>query len=325
MGWSLEGRSGASIADRPGRVALRLLILLAVAGTQAATGLVSLTAPAAAQAAAVLDCGLETGPTRAVASVVDGETVRLDDGRLVRLIGALAPRGEDAGLPPGPGVARARGARSTAVATALWPPAAQTHQALAELVEGKSVSLAFGGPRMDRYGHVLAQLFVARDGVDIWVQGRLVETGQSRAYALPESAACLTGLVTREATARKAGLGLWANAAYQVRPADRPTELMRYRHTFQLVRGSVERTSGSRSRTYLVLTSNEQRAPADTAASPDASRAFRVILTRSLQRQAGIENVGTLVGTSILVRGWIEGRSGPEIALIAAADLTREH
>ena len=45
-----------------------------------------------AQTPASLGCGLEAGPERSVAAVLDGETVRLDDGKVVRLIGALAPR-----------------------------------------------------------------------------------------------------------------------------------------------------------------------------------------------------------------------------------------
>src|SRR5581483_9604137 len=36
--------------------------------------------------------GLEEGPTRSVARIIDGETVALDDGSELRLIGALAPR-----------------------------------------------------------------------------------------------------------------------------------------------------------------------------------------------------------------------------------------
>ena len=45
--------------------------------------------------------GLETGPMRTVARVIDGETVALDDGTELRLIGALTPRALDAGAEPG--------------------------------------------------------------------------------------------------------------------------------------------------------------------------------------------------------------------------------
>ena len=37
-------------------------------------------------------CTLSPGPTATVARILDGETLQLDDGQQVRLIGALAPR-----------------------------------------------------------------------------------------------------------------------------------------------------------------------------------------------------------------------------------------
>ena len=65
---------------------------------------------------------------RTVARVLDGETLTLDDGSVVRLIGALAPRARDAGDAPG-----------------AWPPESEAVKALSDLVLGKKVKLAFGG------------------------------------------------------------------------------------------------------------------------------------------------------------------------------------
>ena len=79
--------------------------------------------PAASQPAATLPCAFEPGPSRAVAAVLDGDTVRLDDGIEVRLIGALAPRASDAGS-------------GTDVE---WPPAKEAHEALAALVTRDSM------------------------------------------------------------------------------------------------------------------------------------------------------------------------------------------
>ena len=126
---------------------------------------------AVAQPAVTLPCALEPGPTRAVVEVVDGETLRLDDRVEVRLIGALAPRAADAG----------------SQAEAAWRPAKESQAALAALVLGQSVALAFAGPRADRYGRVLAHLFVGDGDAQVWVQGRLVELGHARAYSLPGS------------------------------------------------------------------------------------------------------------------------------------------
>src|SRR5205085_5368627 len=74
-----------------------LAVLVAIA-----TGTVSFGGLMAQPGERVVPCaGLEIGPARTVARVIDGETVTLDDGSQLRLIGALAPRAVDAGGDPG--------------------------------------------------------------------------------------------------------------------------------------------------------------------------------------------------------------------------------
>ncbi len=94
--------------------------------------------------------------------------MRLDDGKEVRLLGILAPRASDAGASPG-----------------TWPPESAQGRALADLVQGQSVSLAFAGRRADRYDRVLAHVFTTTNGVPVWVQGQLVEQGHARADPRP--------------------------------------------------------------------------------------------------------------------------------------------
>lgn len=273
--------------------ALRLLV--ATAGTLAPL-------PAEAQPAATLPCAFEPGPARAVAEVLDGETVRLDDNIEVRLVGALAPRAADA----------------DARADLEWPPETEARRALTTLVAGRTVSLAFLGERADRYERVLAHLFVGEGDGQTWVQGRLVETGHARAYALPGSDGCIGELLKRERQARQSGLGLWSHAAYQVRPADRPTEVERYRFTFQLVRGRVERARQSGGLAVLELASGE-RAPAEAGGSQRG--AFRVTWKRNGWRSAGLSRVEAYEGRSVLVRGWIDVVRGPEIEVQSAGQL----
>ncbi len=136
----------------------------------------------------------------------------------------------------------------------------------------------------------------------------------------------MAALVTRERTAREAGRGLWANAAYQVRPADRPTELQRYQGLFQLVSGRIERVTGSRTHTILELASSEAPRPArsspatrDNAA--EAQSAFRIVWSRSKLQPAvdsALAAPNALIGRSVLVRGWIELRRGPQIEITSA-------
>lgn len=261
---------------------------------------------ATAQGSAPLPCALEPGPTRAVASVIDGDSVRLDDGVELRLLGVLAPRARDVGAP----------------ASAPWPPAADARQALEALVAGRSVALAFGTSRTDRYGRVLAHLFVDVAGQQTWVQGSLAGQGRVRAHALPVNPdPCHAALIALERRARAAGLGLWSHAAYQVRPADRPSELARYRNSFQLVRGRIERTRMTRGLAILEFASSE-KAPAPEGRSQWG--AFRVHWWRSAMERLKLPKIETLAGRNVLVRGWIEEHRGPEIALVAAGQLELE-
>jgi endonuclease YncB( thermonuclease family) len=163
-------------------------------GLVSALGVAALLAlPAAAVAEennSASPCTLEPGPVRTVTRIVDGETLVLDDGKVVRLIGALAPRARDANASPG-----------------AWPPEIDTIKALSDLVLAKKIKLAFAGRRADRYGRALAQVFLEDRGREEWVQGTLLANGYARAYGLPESFGCARELLAHEAEARRKRLG----------------------------------------------------------------------------------------------------------------------
>jgi len=262
---------------------------------------------AAAQTALALPCPLEPGPTRAVADVIDGDTVRLDDGIELRLLGILAPRARDADAPELAG---------------QWPPATDAKLALRSFIAGQSVSLAFSDIRNDRYGRVLAHLFADIEGQRQWVQGQMIKTGRVRAHALPDSAnPCLAALTGLEREARASGSGLWSHAAYQVRPADRPSELLRYRHSYQLVRGRVENIRTTSRLIVLTLANGESPTVGD---GRPRRNAFQVVWRRSTTVALRLPDAKTLVGRNVLARGWIEASRGPEIELIAAGQMEFE-
>lgn len=238
-------------------------------------------------------CELEFGAVRAVVKVRDGETLALDDGSEVRLIGALAPRALDAGADEG-----------------AWPLARAAKIALEGLSLSRSVELGFAGRRTDRYGRLLAQVFVRDNGKRTWLQGELLRQGHARAYALPGSTACLEGLVAAEARAREAGLGLWAHASYQVRPADRHWELLRFRSTYQLVEGKVQAAEDVRGRIYLNF-GEDWRQDFTITVQPSNKRGFEA---------AGMDLL-SLKGRRVRVRGWIERRGGPLIEIHHPAQL----
>jgi endonuclease YncB( thermonuclease family) len=234
---------------------------------------------------------LESGPQRTVARIIDGETVALDDGHELRLIGALAPRALDAGADSG-----------------AWPLEAAAREALGIFVLGKSITLGFVGERVDRYGRLQAHAYVIDGLQKRWVQGHMLEQGLARAYEQAGNRACGPELLAAEGNAREARSGMWAEAAYAVRAADDPAELLRYHARFQVVEGRVARVGQVRGSIYLNFGSFRRRA--FFASLRDADRG---VLGEHARNPKGLE------GSVLRVRGWIERRRGrPAINLSAA-------
>jgi micrococcal nuclease len=240
-----------------------------------------------AAAAAATPCALEQGSSHAVARVIDSETLLLDDGREVRLIGALAPK---------PDVLDAN-ARD-------WPPARDARRMLEALIQARVVTLRTEGRQRDRYGRLLAQVFVDDDGAEVWLQQRMILEGQARAYTLPGNTACLTALLAAEETARNQGRGLWQRAPYRVRSADEVDALLKLAGRFAVVEGRVAGVTRAQTTTYINFGTDWRR---DFTAS---------LATAVVTKDAdGATRVDALSGKRVRVRGWIERRNGPMIVL----------
>lgn len=247
-----------------------------------------------------LPCNLKRSTRRhTVSEVVDAETLRLDDARVIRLIGALPPLAPQATGTPG------------------WPPGEHAKQALSELVLGHSVRLYYPESGKDRYGRTLAHVVLedhtgqdtsSGDTNGTWVQEWLIGNGHARAYVLPGIAECAEVLIAREAVARQARRGLWALAAYQPHPAWATRRLKRLAGTFQLVEGRVRTIGASRGNIYL-----------------NFGRWFGFsvfIAADALRHQPDwADRLKALDGRRVRVRGWIELRNGSYIEVTDASQL----
>ena len=262
----------------------------------ACAGLLPLSAAAADawEPAARVCAGLSPGPARTVVRIIDGETVGLDDGSAVRLIGALAPRALDVGAEPG-----------------TWSWEAKTREGLQAAVIGKSVELWFDGERLDRYGRLQAQVYLIEGDQRRWLQGHMLAQGLARATTLAGNRACANELLAAEDAARAVRRGLWADAAYQVRQADRPAELLAYRTTFQIVEGRIARVAFVRGVIHLNFDRNWRQ-----AFSVSLQNADRGLLGASASDAKALE------GRHVRVRGWIDQhRAAPVIDLSAAGSI----
>lgn len=131
-----------------------------------------------------------------VAHVVDGDTLRLSDGRSVRLIGVNTPELARAGRVAEPLAEAAR---------------AQLQQLVA--ASGGRVRLAPGAQAYDRYGRLLAHAF-GGDGGN-W-EARLLAEGFGYAVAIAPNTALSACLFAAERRARTAGRGVWRQPALAV-------------------------------------------------------------------------------------------------------------
>jgi micrococcal nuclease len=226
--------------------------------------------------------GFETG---AVAAILDGETLRLTDGRTVRLIGAKAPR------PP-------LGWRGDQP----WPFVEEAKARLESLALGKPVELGFAGRRSDRHGNLLAQVFVPTGGGRLWLQQELVAGGMARVYSFPDNRACVDELLAREAEARSERRGLWTASAYRIVGALDLERLGRLIHTYQLVEGRVVAVGEGAGRIYLNFEADWRR---DFTVSVERKQASRFAAS-------GID-LKALTGRRLRVRGTLAWRNGPMI------------
>jgi micrococcal nuclease len=124
------------------------------------------------------------GPAAAtVRRVVDGDTLDLDDGTRVRILGIDAP---EAGSAPECGGLQAAGF-------------------LAGMLTGRRVTLSFDTECFDRYGRLLAHVRVGDESVGL----ALLDRGLACPVSVPPNLAYREAFERAAQVARARGLGLW--------------------------------------------------------------------------------------------------------------------
>ena len=161
-----------------------------------------------------------------VQRVVDGDTLRLSDGRSVRLIGLNAPETGKKGQSAEPYAEAAR----------------KSLQQLVTRSDGRLGLLPGAQPR-DRYGRTLAHVFGA-DGSNL--EAQLLAQGLAYQVAIAPNVALLECQQAAERSARAAGLGLWRQS-----PVLQPQQLAR--PGFALVAGTVSKVQRNRGGVWIDL------------------------------------------------------------------------
>lgn len=203
--------------------------------------------------------------TGRVRYVHDGDTLWLADGRKVRIIGLNTPEL----------------ARDT---TPDEPLALAARDHLRHLLEKSAdVRLRYGTEKRDRYGRLLAHVFI-RDGTNI--SAALLKQGLGYSLTIPPNLWQASCYQRAEQLARRQKRGLWSPSHYHVLSAD---TLSREVRGFQIIRGRIKRIGHSRKAVWL-----------------DFNRRFAVRILRKDLAWFKAMDIDGLTGKRLEVRGWVQ-------------------
>lgn len=162
-----------------------------------------------------------------VGHIIDGDTVRLQDGRRVRFLGVNAPELGGAGM-------------------ADEPLAQAAYALLAERIPpGHLITLVYDTEPLDRYGRVLAYVYDAQGRS---VEAELLRRGLAFQIAVPPNLVQADCLHAQQDIARQERVGVWRHDYWQPTPAARLQT-----GGFQVVQGSVTDVSRTRGAIWLEL------------------------------------------------------------------------
>lgn len=214
----------------------------------------------------------------------DGRTVLLTDGREVLLTGIAIP---------GAAAPRDRDAET---------------RALADRVTGQELRMIDAGmpnAARDRYGRLHAWIWLNNDMHSL--QQTLIAGGQAMVAGGPAGtvtpASCATALREAEQSARNAGSGLWANPA-AIKNAESPGQIVPLVGQFTVVEGQVRSIRESGGTLYV----NFGRRWITGFAVPLSGKDVKMLEAAGLRPRAWEKR-------RIRVRGWVEFRGGPRMAI----------
>ena len=224
------------------------------------------------------DCG-----SLAAGTVIDGDTLILGDGSILRLVSIEAPKEALAG-------------GDDAVAAL----AKQARAALAKLTIGRRLRLYCDQNPTDRHRRRVAQ---AADDSGRWLQAEMLKLGLARVHGQADHRLGLRELLQIEAAARQAGLGLWSAPAFALRRADDP-ELIRLAGSFQIVTGKVLAAERKPDRGFINF-------------GMDRHVDLTLVLEKGALKLCDAANIAIegLPDREVRCRGWVADYNGPNIEI----------
>jgi micrococcal nuclease len=208
------------------------------------------------------------------------QTLRLADGRFVRLAEIIVPAPTMAGFDP------------SAAASAY----------LRQAAIGRKVEVKFGGVQRDRYGVFTGHIYVQGEPA-IWLQEGLVRSGFAIAAPLTDNHACSLPLLAAEAAARQSNAGHWGLGYFRVLKANDPRSIYNLAGSYQVVEGTTTYASENNGRITLHFGAAEKSV--FTAAIEPAAK-------QRLDGKGAAENWAKV---PVRLRGWIGKKRGMALSL----------
>jgi hypothetical protein len=210
-----------------------------------------------------------------------------------------------AGLTPHGEIMLASGALAHLSQVRLPDGSAERESALAWLHRriGREVLVQAVADR-DRWGRIPARLVLTEDPERLDLARGLVEAGLALVDPGAMGVLCEPELLDLEASARKQGLGLWAQARYNPVPVEHVERLRERIGGFVLVEGRIRSVGERRQWTYLNF-------------GTDWANDFTIILSKKAWIRMTERGLTALMlrGRRIRARGILEDRQGPALTI----------
>jgi len=216
-----------------------------------------------------------------VVEVIDGDTVRLENGELLRYIGIDTPEVH---------IRNARGDFDYRP----QPFSLEAKEANQSLVEGKYVRVEFDVEKRDKYKRLLGYCFQE----DTFVNATLLKEGYALLYTYPPNVKYVSELTAAQKVARKEKRGIWES--WEAISSD---DAHQYINQIRTVRGTVASTYQSKKCVFLNFGDNYK------------DDFTIVIFNRALSsfHAQGIDPVSYYHGKTVQATGLIKEYNGPEI------------
>ena len=225
-----------------------------------------------------------------VRSVFDGDTVLLNNGKKVRLLGINTPE-----------INYKNGKAE--------PFAYQAKSRLERLVDRKPVRLEYDKRKTDKFGRELAHLYT-KDG--LWLNKVLVSEGLAHVYSFHENTKHVETLLAEEAKAQLAKKGLWSHKKWRTFQASDLYNLEKRIGEFAIVEGTVSQANQVGDKFYINFGKNWRQ---------DFTVQISDRYKHNFSRET-LQKFKDLQGKKVTVRGKLIPINGPMISITHPQQLT---